>query len=415
MKRASHWVFACAAIVWLSHSAPRPLLAAPFTVLHSFGQFEGFGPSSSLTLIGSTLYGTTFAGGGLGNFAGSVFAVDTDGTGFHEVHGFDFNGGRYPRTGVVYDGTSLYGNTSSASSGFGTVYKVKPDGTGFQVIRQFPGVGNDPRVPEGDLVLAGSFLYGTAEVGNGRNGVVYRMATDGTAFTFLHQFSFTGAEGIGPSSGVIHSGGTLYGMTGGGGASNQGAIFSVGALGGSFTLLHSFAGGPSDGSYPLYGGLTQVGSTLYGVTSEGGAANAGTIFKMGIDGSGYQLLHSFLGGADGATPLTSLTLVGSALYGTTRHGGSADKGTIYAINADGTGYQVVHTFLGANGEDPEGTLLLSGSTLYGTTVAGGANNSGTVFAMAVPEPSTIILAITSALGLPLVVPRLRQPKKYVTA
>jgi hypothetical protein len=41
------------------------------------------------------------------------------------------------------------------------------------------------------------------------------------------------------------------------------------------TLLHSFTGGTSDGQGPL-AGLTQVGSTLYGTTYDGGSAGFGT-------------------------------------------------------------------------------------------------------------------------------------------
>ncbi|MCC6404769.1 MAG: hypothetical protein IT405_00005, partial [Candidatus Yanofskybacteria bacterium] len=60
----------------------------------------------------------------------------------------------------------------------------------------------------------------------------------------------------------------------------------------TFTLLHEFAGGASDGNRP-YDSLIISGSTLYGMTSIGGDSNAGTIFSVGIDGTGFTLLHEF--------------------------------------------------------------------------------------------------------------------------
>ena len=67
-----------------------------------------------------------------------------------------------------------------------------------------------------------------------------------------------------------------------------------------------------------YGSLTLSGSTLYGMTSEGGAYGAGTIFQINTDGTGYKVLYSFGSVAnDGAYPYGSLTLSGTTLYGMT--------------------------------------------------------------------------------------------------
>ena len=50
------------------------------------------------------------------------------------------------------------------------------------------------------------------------------------------------------------------------------------SMGLGITLLHEFAGGGSDGSYP-YGSLT--GPNLYGMTTFGGDSNLGVIFYTG--------------------------------------------------------------------------------------------------------------------------------------
>ncbi len=157
-------------------------------------------------------------------------------------------------------------------------------------------------------------------------------------------------------------------------------------------VLHSFTGQPADGG-DVDGDLTLVGSTLYGTTSYGGAYNDGTIFSINVNGSGYQVLHSFSGTTtDGLEPLGTLALVdvpgiGLTLYGTTAGGGSHGTGTVFSINTlnnpSNTGFKVLYSFTD-NGEPAAGLLpvLFDGSTLlYGTTVFGGTDSDGTIFSI----------------------------------
>ena len=48
------------------------------------------------------------------------------------------------------------------------------------------------------------------------------------------------------------------------------------------TLLHLFAGGPADGAMDPFriGPMALSGTTLYGMTSSGGAGDHGTIFQL---------------------------------------------------------------------------------------------------------------------------------------
>jgi hypothetical protein len=62
----------------------------------------------------------------------------------------------------------------------------------------------------------------------------------------------------------------------------------------------------------------------------------------------------------------------------------APKGTVFAVNTDGTGFTTLHSFTdtsgGANtnsdGGVPGCTLVLSGNTLYGTAAGGGSSERG---------------------------------------
>ena len=82
-----------------------------------------------------------------------------------------------------------------------------------------------------------------------------------------------------------------------------------------YTKLLDFSGTVNGGA--PYGDLTPSGNILYGMTYQGGISNMGTIFKINTDGSGYQKLLDFSGTANGRSPLGSLTLSGSVLYGMT--------------------------------------------------------------------------------------------------
>ncbi len=95
-------------------------------------------------------------------------------------------------------------------------------------------------------------------------------------FAVIHVFN--GLHDTDPNAGLVLSGNTLYGTTGGRGATNGiGTVFAVNTDGTGYTILHAFQG--PDGSL-LYGGLVLSGDTLYGTTFEGGSNNAGTIFAI---------------------------------------------------------------------------------------------------------------------------------------
>jgi MYXO-CTERM domain-containing protein len=215
---------------------------------------------------------------------------------------------------------------------------------------------------------------------------VFKVNTDGTGFAVLHGFAGGATDGANAFGPTILSGTTLYGMTTGGGASSTGTVFKVETDGTGFALLHSFAGGATDGKYPMEA-LVLSGAVLYGLTNAGGTSNLGVAFKINTDGTGFALLHSFTGGVtEGNSPLGSPTLVGSTLYGMTNAGGASDKGTVFKMNTDGSSYALVRSFAGGttDGANPQGDLVPSGSSFYGmTSSAGSAANAGTVFRLTI--------------------------------
>ncbi|MGI8965817.1 MAG: choice-of-anchor tandem repeat GloVer-containing protein [Limisphaerales bacterium] len=316
------------------------------------------------------------------------------------------NGGS-PDAGLILSSGTLYGTTYFGSSGNGSVFKVKTDGSSFGVLHNFNiGLGSGPAAA---LVLSGSTLYGTTSKtssGSG-NGLVFSLSTNGGSPTTLHTFtatsgsSSTNSDGAIPVAGLNLSGNTLYGTTTRGGTSGSGVVFTVKTSGANFTNLHSFTSTNnilltnSDGATP-YAGLILSGNILYGTARNGGDFGKGTVYALNTNGTGFITLHSFTAtsgpsatNSDGTAPQAALVLSGNILYGAASTGGDFGSGTLFKLNTDGTGFTTLHNFTSTNnvlatnsdGATPYAGLIVSGNTLYGTAYSGGSSGFGTVFAV----------------------------------
>jgi uncharacterized repeat protein (TIGR03803 family) len=94
-------------------------------------------------------------------------------------------------------------------------------------------------------------------------------------------------------------------------------------------------------------------------------------------------------------------LVDSDLYGMAAFGGTADRGTIFRMRPDGTGYETIHSFDIAEGYQPQYSLVQVGPKLYGTTIFGGQTGDGVLFSMDIPEPTLLSLWVLAAAAVAL--------------
>ena len=205
-----------------------------------------------------------------------MFAVNTDGTGFTTLYTFTggSDGGWPRRAPLILSGNTLYGTTyqggsGRGSSGKGTVFAVNTNGTGFTNLHSFTG-SSDGANPYGGLILSGNTLYGMANVGGSRGmGTVFAVNTDGTGFTNLYNFT-GGRDGANPYGGLILSSNTLYGTTYSGGTGGNGTVFSL-----SFRPRLTI--NPSQTNLILtwptnYAGFDYTGYTLQSTTNLGSSA-----------------------------------------------------------------------------------------------------------------------------------------------
>ncbi|HZR21682.1 MAG TPA: choice-of-anchor tandem repeat GloVer-containing protein, partial [Verrucomicrobiae bacterium] len=208
-------------------------------------------------------------------------------------------------------------------------------------------------------------------------GVMAACNSSAQVLTTLH--SFDNADGANPVADLLLLSNALYGTTYYGGTSSNGTVFKVNVDGTGFQSLYSFT--TSNGINPA-AGLILSNTTLFGTASHGGVSNCGVVFKINPNGSGYSVLH-FFSGSDGKEPLSRLSVTNGVLYGTTYLGGTNNKGTVFKVNADGSSFATLHNFNGSDGEYPAaGVVLRPGSSaLYGTTAGDFLTVGGTVFSI----------------------------------
>jgi uncharacterized repeat protein (TIGR03803 family) len=216
--------------------------------------------------------------------------------------------------------------------------------------------------------------------------LVFRLDPNTGKETVLYTFT-GGADGGEPVAGLIQdAAGIFYGTASAAGNSSGGicglgcgVVFKLNPTTGDYTVLYTFTGG-ADGGTPAAGLIRDADGNLYGTTENAGTSGWGVVFKLDTTGK-ETVLHSFTGGADGATPRASLILDSAGnLYGTTYQGGapcgSFTCGVIFKVDATGN-ETVLHTFTGGDGGNPEAGLLRDSSgNLYGTSSAFGTTSTG---------------------------------------
>lgn len=192
-------------------------------------------------------------------------------------------------------------------------------------------------------------------------------------------------KGSVPAGVVQSSDGNFYGTTGEGGAFDAGTVYRM-TSDGMLTTLVEFTGNGTTNKGETPSTLVQGNDgNFYGTTGIGGASDFGTVFRI-TPGGMLTTLVEFTGNGGtnkGRYPFAGLVLGNDGnLYGTTRNGGTSDAGTIFRMTPAGALTTVVNfSNSGATGSLPQAALIqASDGNLYGTTV-GGTNGAGTVFKM----------------------------------
>jgi uncharacterized repeat protein (TIGR03803 family) len=364
------------------------------------GGANGSGTNNYGTLFSLNTDGSAFTV--LHTFANvTYYVIGTNSLGFPVTISVNADG-LMPRGNLILLGDSLYGAASGGGpNGSGTIFSMSTNGSNFTVLHafatNFPSAGgtftsstNADGATPNSLLLSGDTLYGTAQEG-GTNGygTVFSLNTNGGGFSLLH--TFKPADGENPESILALSGNALYGTAALGGK-GSGTVYSLSTNGMNFTVLHSFTSG-ANSTDPFLSGLLVSGGRLYGTTLVGATNETSAVFSINTNGSDYKEIFYFSTNLGNAGPSGALLLSGDTLYGTTQQKGTNGFGQVYSVNTNGGEFTTIYSFTkphsGTNtdGCEPEAGLVLSGATLFGTAYFGGTGN-GTVFSLTVAPTVT---------------------------
>jgi uncharacterized repeat protein (TIGR03803 family) len=368
---------------------------AELVVLKSFGYADQSGetPSSSLLEVDDGIFFGTCRDGGLYK-GGTIFRINRDGTSYQTLHHFiRGDEGGHPLASLVKGSDGLlYGTAGGESGEGGAIFRLDRDGGHFSLLHRFPHnpLYQPTTILEGrDRMLYGITFYG----GTSDRGTAYRLNKSGDGYQVLH--NFTSSSGEHPRGLIEGSDGLLYGTSVWGGAFDMGVIFSFQKDGSGYRVIYDMGATANDGVHPGFIFEASDG-ILYG-TSGWGLFHQGTVFRIGKDGSGYQVLHHFGSRPDdGSSPQGMTEGKDGKLYGHTDLGGVNGRGIVFSVEKNGGNYTVIRDFIPGEGSGKFSPLIQgSDGLLYGTGAVGGADvtgdNFGTIYSLRTDGSNLVVL------------------------
>lgn len=154
-----------------------------YTKVYDFERKGGGEPESGLTLYDGKLWGMTARGGR--HNEGTVFSINLDGSGFQKIHDFI-----YPTLGdLILSNGKLWGMMAlRGDHNAGVIFTI--DATGYHEVHHFDK--EDGRFPEGNLLENEGVLWGMTRFGGKSNlGVIFSIGKDGKKFKKVFDFDET--------------------------------------------------------------------------------------------------------------------------------------------------------------------------------------------------------------------------------
>jgi len=259
-----------------------------FTTLYGFCAqadcADGLEPRSLTLATDGNFYGVTYLGGISTYGPGTIFKITPRGQ-FTTLHTFDGTDGYYPTSLIQGSDGNFYGTTygydvegSCFSTDCGTLFKMTPSGT-LTTLHIF--TYTDGSNPYGALVesargnFSGTTQYGGTVLFVCRFGcgTIFKVTSAG-ALTTLHYFTW--GDGTTPFAGLIWAtDANYYGTNSSGGSGGEGTVYEIGS--GRLIPQYSFNG--ENGEAPYAGLLQATSGIFYGSTFGDGVESYGTVFS----------------------------------------------------------------------------------------------------------------------------------------
>lgn len=314
-----------------------------YEVVHSFVEQEGTGPEGGLCQApDGYVYGLTNSDGE--NGVGTVFRISPSTLEFDVVFHLSGAVGASPWSSLLLaDNGKLYGG------GSGSAFEVDPITGVVTAIGQYSM--NEVFIQASDGWLYGSDAYG------GGAGAIFRINPSTLAHEVVH--SFSDIDGSTPYGRLCQAGnGKLYGFTYDGGTNDEGVLYEYDPSTDAFTKLLDLIG--TNGGSPWSGFVTLGADLLLAPVTLGGANGLGALMELQPSTGEASLVHSFSTTVDGGLLFGGIVQAGDgAVYGMTTMGGDAFAGTIYRFDPVSAQLTTLHEFDGATGgSNPRGELFV---------------------------------------------------------
>jgi uncharacterized repeat protein (TIGR03803 family) len=381
-----------------------------YTVRHNFDDSTGKNPNCYLLLSSNgKIYGTATRGGV--NNTGTIFEYNTttnvlvrkQSMGTSIITGRNPNGKMVEASSGVFYGVCQAGGALNS----GTVFKYTLSTNIIEQKDDFESNVSGRNVYGGLMKASNGILYGMTSYGGiGTNaGTLYQFDIAADSIKVLVHFN--GLNGRNGRGVPIQIGGDLYGLTYYGNYSSstgKGLLYKYNIAADTISRVRTF-GSTNTGYYPTGNLVPSTAGKYFIVMQTGGISNnyAGTISEWNLSTNAFTNRKSFNAGLNGSRPLGNLkkSSVNGKYYGLASNGGSGDFGTIYEFDAINDTIINKHNFSPSNkGKRPSGTLVKApNGKLYGITEEGGLYGNGTIFEV---DPTTQILTkkidFTDAVG-----------------
>ena len=248
------------------------------------GDTNGKQPLGDLIISGGVLYGMTTYGGR--HSYGNVFSIDTNGTHYKDRWDFNVGGttnGTNPWGTLTQIGKTLFGMTyAGGTASYGNIFSIDTNGTNYKDLWNFgAGGGTNGSNPQGNLTVVGAKLYGmTSSGGTHSFGNIFSIDTNGGSYVNRWNFNAPGdTNGSIPNGSLIYAGKAVFGMSSVGGRHSDGNIFSIDTNGTKFTDIEDFTGANGQNPYLSRLLFSASAGTFYGMTENGGTNSLGVVFN----------------------------------------------------------------------------------------------------------------------------------------
>ncbi len=283
-----------------------------YKILYDFNGTNGYNPLGGMIIKDNTLYGATRGGT---SYKGNLFRIGTNGSNFESFFSFHDTLGEMPATPLLIRGDTIFGVTSYGGKyNQGVLYRMKIDGSNYKKLKDF----NMPPTP---VIYYNHFLYGVASNDYGGTSIIYRIRTNGSEYEILGEYSSGANATPVPKSPLLLIDSELYGGACAGNTNTH--IYKIKPDGSGYEVVYNFQA--FSDILPVYS-LTYWNGNFFGIGSAGNR-----IFKVSKDNKQGGVIYSF-GNQEGDLSYGSLLLYNDCLYGTTIWGGKQGRGVIYKYN-----------------------------------------------------------------------------------